>query len=204
MMRKNSTAVRGWGGRYPVGRWLAVSVFTLLAGLARLLGADPLANEPFLVRDINPLGDPVPSGPDKLTSAGGRLFYTDNDGTSGLELWVSNGTEEGTNLVRDIRPGRESSSPATLTAAGDRVFFWADDGTNGRDLWVSDGTEEGTYLVADVRPASSDALLDSLTAAQDRVFFQFQTNGPPPGLSELWVSDGTQEGTQLVRDILGP
>ena len=36
---------------------------------------------------------------------GGLLFFTADDGTTGLELWKSNGTAVGTVLIRDINPG---------------------------------------------------------------------------------------------------
>ena len=40
-----------------------------------------------------------------------RLGFRANNGTSGLELWTSDGTAAGTCLVRDIRPGTSPSSP---------------------------------------------------------------------------------------------
>jgi ELWxxDGT repeat protein len=63
----------------------------------------------------------------------------------GRELWKSDGTTAGTQLVKDIEPGRYGSDPRTLTAVGDVLFF-----SRGDELWKSDGSEAGTILVKDI------------------------------------------------------
>ncbi|MCS7168981.1 MAG: hypothetical protein RMI91_15450 [Gemmatales bacterium] len=44
----------------------------------------------------------------------GTLFFVANDGSTGYELWRSDGTASGTVLVRHIRYGLHSSSPSHL------------------------------------------------------------------------------------------
>ena len=167
----------------------------------------------------------------EFTVAGDLLFFAANNGTNGNELWVSDGTSEGTQLLKDINPGTtdgyfypfeprvDSSYPQELVAIGDLVYFAAEDGENGRELWVSDGTSEGTKLVADINsgfddseyiysragksrrlenPRPLDSNPDGITVFNDKLFFSADDgiNG-----RELWVSDGTEAGTQLVSDI---
>ncbi len=80
-----------------------------------------------------------------------RLYFAATDGESGLELWSSDGTSEGTARLRDIHPGPGSSSPSGFTPFGDRLFFAATDGATGFVLWAvkapellfADGFESG-------------------------------------------------------------
>ena len=87
-------------------------------------------------------------------TAGGLLYFTALDPALGTELFISDGSAEGTRLLREIFPGNAPFGPAPtqLTAFGDRVLFTADDGKNGRELWLSDGTEAGTALLIDLNP----------------------------------------------------
>ena len=90
---------------------------------------------------------------------GDTLFFTANDGIHGRELWRSDGTDAGTEMVKNIKPNdaarRPGSAPSGITAVDDTLFFSADDGTRGRELWKSDGTEAGTALVKNIHPSAS-------------------------------------------------
>jgi ELWxxDGT repeat protein len=44
------------------------------------------------------------SNPHELTNVGGRAFFAADDGTSGIELWISDGTAPGTRRVKNIHP----------------------------------------------------------------------------------------------------
>jgi ELWxxDGT repeat protein len=72
----------------------------------------------------------------KSVDFNGMLYFTMSCADTGVELWKSDGTEAGTQIVRDIIPGPDSSSPDFLTVLNDRLFFAADDGNHGRELWV--------------------------------------------------------------------
>ena len=85
-------------------------------------------------------------------AAGGLFYFTALDPAVGMELFVSNGTPEGTRLLRDIAPGNQPFDPAPtqLIAVGNRDYFTANDGVHGQELWISDGSTEGTRLVVDL------------------------------------------------------
>jgi len=155
--------------------------------------SDGTASGTALVKDINPgSGSAFAFGSstfiDWLVNINGTLFFTANDGINGFELWKSDGTEAGTVLVQDIRPGNATSSPDWLTRVGDALFFTANDGVNGSALWKT--TAAGTVMVKDLNVSPSD-----LISSNGLLFFQGNSG-------ELWKSDGTEAGTVLVRSFV--
>lgn len=135
-----------------------------------------------------------------LTESNGKIFFQ-GEGTGGdEELWVSNGTPEGTLLVNDINPGPNPSSPLEMTNVGGILYFTAFSPSYGREIWRSDGTEVGTQLLFELvlGPTSGGAF--ELTSADG--FLYFARFDAAVGY-ELWRSDGTHNGTQLVK-VIGP
>jgi len=143
------------------------------------------------------------SPPRRLTSAGGKLFFSAYD-EHGYELWVTDGTTNGTVLVKDINTqlvsGQNgSSAPVPLTDLTGVLLFTADDGVQGRKLWVSDGTTDGTRLLADINPASNGPDPPSLTVEGAEVYF---VAADDENCLALWRTDGTDAGTMLVKDLV--
>ena len=143
--------------------------------------------------------------------SGNKIFFARVTDAEGIELWVTDGTASGTQLVKDIEPGTGSSTPinfAPATFGGmPGVYFVANTTANGLELWRSDGTESGTQMVKDINSGTSSAFVQSLTpqrtlvtnsAESWAVFFANNgTNG-----QEIWVSDdGTAGNTYLLADL---
>ena len=129
---------------------------------------------------------------------GDELLFTAFDDVHGTELWASDGSAEGTRLVRDIMPQTINGEPGTsrpseLVAIGDRAFFAAHDDSSGRELWASDGTETGTFRVRDIHVGPVGSHPSSLIRNGDLLYFA--------AAGELWVSDGTDSGTVLAVNI---
>ncbi len=158
-----------------------------------------------LVKDIVP--SYAGSVPHDFIRVNGVTFFVANPGRtsyvySGYELWRTDGTAEGTFMVKDIRVGLTGSKPELLTAVNDRLVFTADDGIHGRELWCSDGTEEGTVMVKDITGNALSSSPTGLTYATDgeKHCVVFAAWEPEHG-RELWISDLTESGTHLLRDI---
>ena len=81
-----------------------------------------------------------------LAELGNQVFFEALDAEHGKEIWVTDGSPEGTHLLADILTEPEHSTPMFLTAAGGRVFFRADDSINGEGLWVYDPLIEKNFL----------------------------------------------------------
>ncbi|MGM0621072.1 MAG: ELWxxDGT repeat protein [Bacteroidota bacterium] len=121
-----------------------------------------------------------------------KILFRGYDEAHGLELWVNDGTDEGTHLLKDLNPGTGHSFPNHYTLLGDKLIFVANDGTGGK-IWKSDGTPEGTVIIKDVAVG-----MDGFLNVDSILYFEGDDdiNG-----RELWRTDGTTEGTFLVKDI---
>ena len=164
-----------------------------------------------MVKDIYVGGD---SYPQQLTANATTLYFSANNGTNGVELWKSDGTTAGTMMVVNINPDvyGKDSSPQNLTFLGNQLFFSATkivdlDGPFdfGRELWRTDGTIENTIMVKDIRlsniytpDAISNQFIGKFPVAGSTLFFPVNN-----GISgtELWRTDGSFNGTQMVVDL---
>ncbi len=94
----------------------------------------------------------------------GSFFYAAAGGL-GRELWKSDGSSDGTAMVKDINPGLPSSNPIGSAVLNGKLFFTADDGTHGDELWRTDGTEVGTSMVKDIEPGEAGSFPDHLVSS---------------------------------------
>ena len=143
--------------------------------------------------------EPSSSTPEQFMVANNRLYFVADDGIHGRELWSTDGTVLGTNIVRDIREASSNAEIREFAPSGPYLYFSADDGIHGREIWRTDGTLLGTILLKDINDVpeeSSDPR--ALTAFNGAVYFQ--AFNYTYGL-ELWRTDGTVLGTELLKDI---
>ena len=129
---------------------------------------------------------------------GSRLLFSANDGDAGQELWTSDGTAQGTVLVKNIFKLYDSS-PLSMVVMNGRAYFSANDDEAGRELWASDGTPQGTNLAANVWPELADSGPDFLTVVGGNRLF-FAATDPIYG-RELWVHNDAGRGAVLVKDM---
>lgn len=154
---------------------------------------------PTLVRDIH--AGAADSAPRALGGGiGTELFFAARDAQGNVEPWVTDGTEMGTRLLRDlaVEPTPDSTSPELLMATSDRSYFRVP-GPAGRpsELWTTDGTRAGTARVMELR-AEFEAL-----GTFGRIFV-FKQRDMTSSRFELWRTDGTTAGTFRVGDYDQP
>jgi ELWxxDGT repeat protein len=142
-----------------------------------------------MVRDIRP--GPEGGSPKQLTEVDGALLFTADDGAHGVELWRSDGTEQGTGMVQDLRVGAESSAPYHLIVQGGKFFFFLDAAPAGVELWRSDAVQ-GSWLVKRITSSDSIFEFEGVTGTTSLLFFVASTD---VGGRALWRSDGTEAGT---------
>ncbi|MCB9378751.1 MAG: hypothetical protein H6511_08285 [Holophagales bacterium] len=156
--------------------------------------SDGTALGTYLLRDVCPglCGSDPAYAWSAIATAGGLVYFAADDGVHGLELWATNGTAQGTRLVRDIRPGIAPSRPGFFFTHGNQILFSADDGAHGTELWRSDGTPVGTALVADLRPGGSGGPFSYI---QEGPGFLYAGEGSfGTGSGRLFRVDGTPGG----------
>ena len=98
----------------------------------------------MLVNDIRPGG--AGSNPSNLTNVGGTLYFSADDGTSGYELWLTDGTSAGTTLVKDNYPGIAASNPNNLTNLNGTLYLTATERVNGEELWRTTTSNQAPVL----------------------------------------------------------
>lgn len=98
-----------------------------------------------------------------------RFFFTTSVDEAGVELFVSDGTQEGTYLFADIEPGPGPSNPDQFTNIQGRIFFSAVTVENGRELWEL--REDGVIRLTDVNPGPLSSDPTDLTLADDGLYF---------------------------------
>lgn len=127
------------------------------------------------------------------------------------ELYISDGTEQGTYLLKEINTDsmfaspqnqpKMSSYPAWFCEYRNRVYFAAQSSEFDRELWVTDGTETGTIRVLDIFPGDSGS--DPAEIQTIGSGLMFVATDSIHG-RELWVSDGTAAGTRCLDLRPGP
>ena len=137
--------------------------------------------------------------------------------TNDVELWRSDGTAAGTEIVKDIYPGNEGSYPVNFVDVNGTLYFSAYNPSSGKELWKTDGTTAGTVMVKDIIAGNVggfersgqwgyDGFPFSVVWQNGNDFYFIANNyASTPGNYindvELWKSDGTDAGTVMVKDI---
>ena len=154
-------------------------------------GAAPLIFIPYSVDFINQtLTNPLFKGT--------KFFFAAGTSAQGTELWASDGTVAGTNIVRDIYPGTGNGidfavGDGSYLYTASTFFFGASDGTHGSELWQTDGTSANTTLVKDINPNAGDANPQlTFFVTNGKVMFG-ATDGTPSDatITDLYVVGGT-------------
>lgn len=181
-----------------------------------------------MVKDLNPgIGD---SDIRRFFELSGRLYFTarevnQSNGRVAARLWVTDGTENGTQVVKTfttVSGGLSEIHIGGVTVVADRAYMYAFDPEHGREVWVTDGTAYGTALVKDIYegPLNADevnvgqgsfdsSLVDPyFSHAQGRGFvgaagYVFFTASDATRKASLWQTQGTEASTKVVKSLDG-
>lgn len=193
------------------GTYLLFAARTASQGI-ELWRSDGTGAGTVLLKDINTNNAGADSSnPKSFYPLNGIVIFTATDATHGEEIWTTDGTAGGTNLLLDINPGTGSSTSIELFPGfsipiigafhifKNHVYFVAYDGVSAGEVWSTDGTTANTFLLKDIVTGgalSSFILLVDAVDLPDKFIFPVATAS---GRSELWQSDGTPGGTILFK-----
>ncbi len=172
---------------------------------ATLTGSvDSGASDTGTLFDPGSIGNFASSDPSKPSS----FLYLLYDATLGQQLWRTDGTAGGTSLVMSLYPGPGTKSASGSFNDNNKSVFVSDDGVHGQKIWATDGTTAGTMLLATVDPGTEPA---GSEFNPNLIGYTVAANGfAPPYLfvlydktlgQQLWRSDGTVGGTQVVETL---
>ncbi len=151
-----------------------------------------------IVKDINVSNATAGSNPTSFTEYNGKVYFAASDGlTSGIELWVTDGTEQGTKMFKDIIPGTTGSFPEKLTVYKNKLYFFATNASNVKQLWESDGTDAGTKALVSIGTASA------LVIYNDTLYFSGRINNTDTLGVELYkinLQDDTLAASEMQNN----
>jgi ELWxxDGT repeat protein len=115
---------------------------------------------------------------------GSQFFFVADDGANYTQLWVSDGSFNGTKMLVVNPNGHgldfsEESGDFSYEVTSDHIYFPGMNNAYGKELWRSDGTQGGTLMVNDTRAGSASSNPAILGAANGRILFTGTTNSGP-------------------------
>ncbi|MBI1320384.1 MAG: hypothetical protein GC168_15765, partial [Candidatus Hydrogenedens sp.] len=122
-------------------------------------------------------------GWENALAASGRLYFEAEDGVTGVELYVTDGTIEGTRILGDINPGAGDANPGVPVAHDGMLYFAADHCAYGRELWGLALPDGAPALIADLNPGQASGFCTSGEIQPTALYFAGST--PETGC-ELW------------------
>jgi len=133
------------------------------------------------------------SHPSSFVGIDDKVYFSAADEVRGRELWVSDATENGTHIVKDINPGKNDSSPYYFSVSGKTLYFSA---FKKREVWMSDGTEKGTHKLID-NSVLEGQTITMLKAAGDTLWIGTKDKDK---VYHLWVSHPSKQTVVKLAD----
>jgi ELWxxDGT repeat protein len=127
-------------------------------------------------------------------------FLVHGNGEGDDQIWKTEGTEASTRLVKTLP---NSGNAFWAAEINDGIVFYEGD-THSRRLWKYDPAAENIVLLLENNYPSSAGYNEELVIHDGRVFFTHPRDhgySSIPAKTEVWVSDGSSQGTHRLRDL---
>ncbi|MBZ0112965.1 MAG: hypothetical protein K8J08_10920 [Thermoanaerobaculia bacterium] len=178
------------------------------ARAARLVRDIDLTRSPHLPPScpLSPCPIPEPffgSVLSRLTPFGDGVVFSADDGVSGLEPWISDGSEAGTYRLGDLIPGGGGSSPIPLGTASTQTLLWAFSGVpSSWQLWSASGDPASVVSIPlPCDPFCAPSSFDPYPRISVGSHLFFWIDDLSTQHTVLYRSDGSPLGTEPVHDL---
>lgn len=150
-----------------------------------------------LIQNINPgIANSIGNDLNRpIAGLNGVVYFTADNGSSGLELYSYNGTSA--KLEADITFDADSSTPDNYVVLNNRIYFTATTAAHGKELYMfNPGTSP--QRVTDINAGAANSVTGPTIAFNARVYFVANTaaNG-----AELWAYNPVTDTAILIADI---
>ncbi|WP_339660638.1 T9SS type A sorting domain-containing protein [uncultured Polaribacter sp.] len=157
-------------------------------------------NNAELVADINDTSgyNPIP-----FATINNKLLFFATTSVFGTEIFVTDGTSEGTSILKDFYPGADGIITSFIqdqtVVFNNQLYFWIKGQDNKYFLWKTDGTTTGTLQVT---PDNDGYHFPSsvMLVYNNMIYFDARKNSFDM-YNMLFRTDGTASGTVLFQDI---
>ncbi len=137
-----------------------------------------------------------------------KLYFNGTDSTGSEQLWTTDGTAAGTTELTAGAGAKFGLTPIGITIYGpQQVLFDGRDATGNEGLWSFNPADDSVTELTVAGAATPNATTRfgfapfSFTVYHDLVYFGGESSGAAP--DQLWVTDGTSNGTHVVGPITG-
>lgn len=121
-----------------------------------------------------------------------------------FQIWESDGTADGTQILKILPysnlgyPNEVIPDPCKYTVFNNLLYFQA----YGNEIWNTNGTEVGTMKIKNI--GFGHRIISEIIPFQDKLlFFTYNYFNNVGSKYNLWVSDGTTEGTFVLKQMFG-
>ncbi|MBU6413508.1 MAG: hypothetical protein KGS45_08540 [Planctomycetes bacterium] len=188
------------------GNRLYMRITTSFTG-TELWTSDGTAQGTHIVTDLNPGTASGIVANDFLSVGvlGERLVFRAVHPTQGIELFITDGTPNGTYSLGDINPGTANGSSwasgTNLQVVGTKIFVAGTSPEFGSELWMSDGSPNSLTRITDLFPGPESSNPSRFTTDGEKLFFVAE--GCTTG-KELYTADTNGNITLLAETLPGP
>jgi ELWxxDGT repeat protein len=117
--------------------------------------------------------------------------------TFGVEPWISDGTNKGTFLLKDIGPGASNSLFSNDAFSNDTIlYFFAFNESNSNviNLWRTDGSINGTYFIDSLGPNYPNKYYEEATFYKGEFYYFISSQS----YKTLYATDGSQKKPRKI------